>query len=169
MEQVAPHLLKHSYSEPHWSKRNGAVLGYEKVTLFGLPVIAQRRIQYWRVDAELARDLFIRHALVEGDWRTHHKFFARNRQVLQEIDELETRLRRRDLRVSDEDLFDFYDARIPASVVSERHFDRWWKKARTTDPTLLDFDPEALIEADAEQLDDAAFPTTWRHGPSSCR
>ncbi|MGR6901726.1 ATP-dependent RNA helicase HrpA [Glutamicibacter sp. BSL13] len=164
VEQVAPHLLKHSYSEPHWSKRNGAVLGYEKVTLFGLPVIAQRRIQYWRVDAELARDLFIRHALVEGDWRTHHKFFARNRQVLQEIDELETRLRRRDLRVSDEDLFDFYDARIPASVVSERHFDRWWKKARTTDPTLLDFDPEALIEADAEQLDDAAFPTTWRHG-----
>lgn len=164
VEQIAPHLLKHSYSEPHWSKRNGAVLGYEKVTLFGLPVIAQRRIQYWRVDAELARDLFIRHALVEGDWRTHHKFFARNRQVLADIEELETRLRRRDLRVSDEDLFDFYDARIPASVVSERHFDRWWKTARAEDPALLDFDPEALLEADAQQLDDAAFPKTWRHG-----
>ena len=164
VEQVAPHLLKRSYSEPHWSKNNGAVLGYEKVTLFGLPVIAQRRIQYWRVDAELARDLFIRHALVEGDWRTHHKFFARNRQVLAEIDELETRLRRRDLRVSDEDLFDFYDARIPASVVSERHFDRWWKKARATEPQLLDFDPEALLEPDAQELDDAAFPRTWHHG-----
>ena len=164
VEQVAPHLLKRSYSEPHWSKNSGAVLGYEKVTLFGLPVIAARRIQYWRIDAELARDLFIRHALVEGDWRTHHKFFARNRKVLAEIDELETRLRRRDLRVSDEDLFDFYDPRLPESIVSERHFDRWWKKTRTGQPTLLDFDPEALLEDEAKELDQGAFPTTWHHG-----
>ncbi|GAA1499148.1 ATP-dependent RNA helicase HrpA [Paeniglutamicibacter kerguelensis] len=164
VEEVAGDLLKRSYSEPHWSRNNGAVMGYEKVTLFGLPIVPRRRIQYSRVDPELCRELFIRHALVEGDWKTHHKFFARNRRVLEDIEELETRMRRRDLRVSDEDLFEFYDKRIGPDVVSERHFDRWWKAARHEDPTLLDFDPEALLLADAQELDETAFPRTWRHG-----
>ncbi len=164
VEEVAGDLLKRSYSEPHWSRNNGAVMGYEKVTLFGLPIVPRRRIQYSRVDPELCRELFIRHALVEGDWKTHHKFFARNRRVLEDIEELETRMRRRDLRVSDEDLFEFYDKRLGPDVVSERHFDRWWKTARHEDPTLLDFDPEALLLADAQELDETAFPRTWRHG-----
>ncbi|MFJ6416894.1 ATP-dependent RNA helicase HrpA [Paeniglutamicibacter sp. NPDC091659] len=164
VEEVAGDLLKRSYSEPHWSRNNGAVMGYEKVTLFGLPIVPRRRIQYSRVDPELCRELFIRHALVEGDWKTHHKFFARNRRVLEDIEELETRMRRRDLRVSDEDLFEFYDKRLGPNVVSERHFDRWWKTARHENPTLLDFDPEALLLADAQELDETAFPRTWRHG-----
>lgn len=164
VEEVAGDLLKRSFSEPYWSRNMGAVMGYEKVTLFGLPIVPRRRIQYSRVDPELCRDLFIRHALVEGDWKTHHKFFARNRRVLEDIEELETRMRRRDLRVSDEDLFEFYDARLGANVVSERHFDRWWKSARHKDPTLLDFDPEAMLAADATELDETAYPRTWRHG-----
>ncbi|MFF5793750.1 ATP-dependent RNA helicase HrpA [Paeniglutamicibacter sp. NPDC012692] len=164
VEEVAGDLLKRSYSEPHWSRNSGAVMGYEKVTLFGLPIVPRRRIQYSRVDPELCRELFIRHALVEGDWKTHHKFFARNRRVLEDIEELETRMRRRDLRVSDEDLFEFYDKRLGPNVVSERHFDRWWKTARHENPTLLDFDPEALLLADANELDETAFPRTWRHG-----
>ncbi|PQZ86200.1 ATP-dependent RNA helicase HrpA [Arthrobacter sp. MYb227] len=164
VEEVAGDLLKASFSEPYWSRNMGAVMGYEKVTLFGLPIVPRRRIQYSRVDPELCRDLFIRHALVEGDWKTHHKFFARNRRVLEDIEELETRMRRRDLRVSDEDLFEFYDARLGAEVVSERHFDRWWKSARHKDPTLLDFDPEAMLAADTTALDETAFPRTWRHG-----
>ncbi|PJJ43475.1 ATP-dependent helicase HrpA [Glutamicibacter mysorens] len=163
VEELAPHLLKRTHSEPHWSKRNGSVMGYEKVTLFGLPIVPRRQFHYWRVDKDLARELFIRHALVEGDWRTHHKFFAKNRALLEEVEELETRMRRHDLRISDEDLFAFYDARVGAEVYSERHFDRWWKKARAADPALLDFDPEALL-AETDAVDETAFPTTWKLG-----
>ncbi len=162
-EQVAPDLVKRSYSEPHWSTRQGAVMAYEKVTLYGVPIIAQRRINYGRVDPVVARELFIRHALVEGDWRTHHKFFHRNRALLHEVEELEARMRRRDLMVDDDTLFDFYDARVGTDVVSERHFDKWWKDARRDNPDLLDFDKSLLLSDDAEDLDEAAYPKTWLH------
>ncbi|UVJ38256.1 ATP-dependent RNA helicase HrpA [Arthrobacter sp. CJ23] len=162
-EQVAPDLVKRSYSEPHWSTRMGAVMAHEKVMLYGVPIIPSRRVNYSRVDPELSRELFIRHALVEGDWKTHHKFFHRNRALLHEIEELETRMRRRDILVDDETLFEFYDARVGKDVVSERHFDRWWKEARQAEPTLLDFDQSLLISEDAESLDDSAYPKTWLH------
>ena len=163
-EQVAPHLVKRSYSEPHWSKKMGSVMAYEKVTLYGVPIVPARRINYGRIDRELSREMFIRHALVEGDWRTHHKFFSRNRALLEEVEELENRLRRRDIRVDDETLFDFYDERIGADVVSERHFDKWWKQARRDNPALLDFDHALLLGDDANELDEAAFPKTWQQG-----
>jgi ATP-dependent helicase HrpA len=162
-EQVAPDLVKRSYSEPHWSTRQGAVMAYEKVTLYGVPIIAQRRINYGRVDPVVARELFIRHALVEGDWKTHHKFFHRNRALLQEVEELEARMRRRDLLVDDETLFEFYDARIGPEVVSERHFDKWWKDARQENPDLLDYDKSLLLSDDADNLDVSAYPKTWLH------
>ncbi|MHC6592356.1 ATP-dependent RNA helicase HrpA [Arthrobacter sp. C152] len=162
-EQVAPDLVKRSYSEPHWSTRQGAVMAYEKVTLYGVPIIAQRRINYGRVDPVVARELFIRHALVEGDWRTHHKFFHRNRALLNEVEELEARMRRRDLLVDDETLFEFYDARIGQDVVSERHFDKWWKDARRGNPDLLDFDKSLLLSDDADGLNESAYPKTWLH------
>lgn len=162
-EQVAPDLVKRSYSEPHWSTRQGAVMAYEKVTLYGVPIIAQRRINYGRVDPVVARELFIRHALVEGDWKTHHKFFHRNRALLQEVEELEARMRRRDLLVDDETLFEFYDARLGPDVVSERHFDKWWKEARQANPDLLDYDKSLLLSDDADNLDVSAYPKTWLH------
>ncbi len=162
-EQVAPDLVKRSYSEPHWSTRQGAVMAYEKVTLYGVPIIAQRRINYGRVDPVVARELFIRHALVEGDWKTHHKFFHRNRALLHEVEELEARMRRRDLLVDDETLFEFYDARIGPDAVSERHFDKWWKEARQKTPDLLDYDKSLLLSDDADGLDDSAYPKTWLH------
>lgn len=161
-EQVAPHLVKRTYSEPHWS-RQGAVLAHEKVTLYGVPIIPDRRVNYGRIDPELSRELFIRHALVEGEWRTHHKFFHRNRALLQEIEELETRMRRRDILVDDQTLFEFYDARLGADVVSERHFDKWWKDARQANPTLLDFDESLLMSDEAEDLDESAYPKVWLH------
>lgn len=163
VEQVAPDLVKRSYSEPHWSSRQGAVMAHEKVTLYGVPIIPNRRVNYGRIDPELSRELFIRHALVEGEWKTHHKFFHRNRALLQEIEELETRMRRRDILVDDQTLFEFYDARVGKDVVSERHFDKWWKDARQADPTLLDFDQSLLMSEDAEALDDSAYPKTWLH------
>jgi ATP-dependent helicase HrpA len=162
-EQVAPHLIKRSYSEPHWSTKMGAVMAYEKVTLYGVPIIAQRRINFGKVDPVLARELFIRHALVQGEWKTHHKFFHRNRALLQEVEELEARMRRRDLMVDDETLFEFYDARVGKDVVSERHFDKWWKDARQQDPALLDFDEALLLSEDADALDESAYPKTWLH------
>ncbi|HET8880464.1 MAG TPA: ATP-dependent RNA helicase HrpA, partial [Arthrobacter sp.] len=162
-EQVAPDLVKRSYSEPHWSKKMGAVMAHEKVTLYGVPIIPSRRVNYGRVDPELSRELFIRHALVEGDWQTHHKFFHRNRALLQEIEELEARMRRRDILVDDEALFEFYDARVGKDVVSERHFDKWWKDARQQDPSLLDFEKSLLISEDADALDDSAYPKAWQH------
>ncbi|MGG5171672.1 ATP-dependent RNA helicase HrpA [Pseudarthrobacter sp. J1738] len=162
-ELVAPDLVKRSYSEPHWSSRSGSVMAYEKVLLYGVPIVAQRRINYARIDPELCRELFIRHALVEGEWRTHHKFFHRNRALLQEVEELETRMRRRDILVDDEALFEFYNARIGKEVVSERHFDKWWKEARAQDAALLDFDQSLLINPEAEALDDTAYPKVWRH------
>ncbi|WP_066292522.1 ATP-dependent RNA helicase HrpA [Arthrobacter sp. B6] len=162
-EQVAPDLVKRTYSEPHWSTKMGAVMAYEKVTLYGVPIIPQRRVNYSRVDPVLARELFIRHALVEGDWKTHHKFFHRNRALLLEVEELEARMRRRDLLVDDETLFEFYDARIGPEVVSERHFDKWWKDARQKNPDLLDYDKSLLLNDDADDLDEAAYPKTLLH------
>ncbi|WP_251042644.1 ATP-dependent RNA helicase HrpA [Arthrobacter sp. ISL-69] len=162
-EQVAPDLVKRSYSEPHWSKKMGSVMAHEKVTLYGVPIIPSRQINYGKVDPELCRELFIRHALVEGDWQTHHKFFHRNRALLHEVEELEARMRRRGILVDDETLFGFYDARIGKDVVSERHFDKWWKEARQQDPALLDFDQALLISEDADALDDSAYPKTLLH------
>ncbi|MGM7670092.1 ATP-dependent RNA helicase HrpA [Microbacterium sp. A93] len=156
-------LAKRTYNEPHWSQRSGSVVAREKVTLFGLTLIPDRSVQFWRIDPVGSRELFIRHALVEGDWKTRHHFFARNRRALAEVEDLETRLRRRDLRVSDQDLFDFYDARLPATVVSERHFDSWWKKTRQKNPDLLDFDPQSLLAVDTGELDTDQFPTVFHH------
>ncbi len=118
VEPLAEHLLKRTYGEPHWEKDQAAVMAYETVTLYGVPIVAQRKVNYGRIDPEASRELFIRNALVEGDWRTHHKFFADNRKLLTEVEELEHRARRRDILVDDETLFDFYDQRVPEHVVS---------------------------------------------------
>src|SRR5690606_39131124 len=118
IEPLAGHLVKRTYSEPHWERKQGAVLAYERVTLYGLPIVVRRKVNYGRIDPVVAREMFIRHALVEGDWDTHHAFFAQNRRLLEEVADLEHRARRRDILVDDQTLFDFYDQRIPAEVVS---------------------------------------------------
>lgn len=165
VEPLAQHLLKRTYSEPHWEKDAAAVMAYEKVTLYGVPLIAQRKVNYGRIDAEVSRDLFIRNALVEGDWRTHHKFFAANRKLLTEVEELEHRARRRDILVDDETLFDFYDQRVPEDVVSGAHFDSWWKKKQREEPELLDFERSMLINERAGDVSKDDYPDTWRQGP----
>ncbi|WP_217208810.1 ATP-dependent RNA helicase HrpA [Streptomyces sp. AC550_RSS872] len=164
VEPLAEHLLKRTYSEPHWEKDQAAVMAYEKVTLYGVPIIAQRKVNYGRIDPEVSRELFIRNALVEGDWRTHHKFFADNRKLLSEVEELEHRARRRDIVVDDETLFDFYDEKVPEHVVSGAHFDSWWKHKRHEQPDFLDFEREMLIRESAEAVTKADYPDTWRQG-----
>ncbi|MFE2603959.1 ATP-dependent RNA helicase HrpA [Streptomyces mirabilis] len=164
VEPLAEHLLKRTYSEPHWEKDQAAVMAYEKVTLYGVPIVAQRKVNYGRIDPETSRDLFIRNALVEGDWRTHHKFFADNRKLLTEVEELEHRARRRDILVDDETLFDFYDQRVPAHVVSGAHFDSWWKHKRHDEPELLDFERSMLINERAGDVSKADYPDSWHQG-----
>jgi ATP-dependent helicase HrpA len=164
VEPLAEHLVKRSYSEPHWSSKQGAVLAYEKVTLYGVPIVASRRIGYGRIDAELSRELFIRHALVQGEWRTHHAFFHANRELVDDVEELEHRARRRDILVDEETLFDFYDKRVPADVVSARHFDSWWKRARREAPDLLDFEAAMLVREDAGAVSAADYPDVWAAG-----
>ncbi|GAA2095064.1 ATP-dependent RNA helicase HrpA [Actinomadura alba] len=163
VEPLAGHLVKRSYSEPHWEKSQGAVMAYEKVTLYGVPIVASRKVGYGRIDPPLSRELFIRHALVEGDWETHHAFFHENRRLLDEVEDLEHRARRRDILVDDETLFGFYDERVPADVVSGRHFDAWWKKARSEQPDLLSFEKTMLINASAGDVSEEDYPDVWRH------
>ncbi|MEV0394726.1 ATP-dependent RNA helicase HrpA [Polymorphospora rubra] len=161
-EALAGHLVKRSYSEPHWEKKQASVVAHEKVTLYGVPLVTSRKVQFGRIDPELSRELFIRHALVEGDWETGHAFFAANRALLGEIEELEHRARRRDILVDDQTLFDFYDQRIPADVVSGRHFDTWWKRTRREQPELLTFGREMLVNAGRGGVDPGDYPDVWR-------
>jgi ATP-dependent helicase HrpA len=166
-EPLAEHLVKRTYSEPHWDARRGAAMALEKVTLYGLPIVTARRINYARVDPAAARDLFISGALVEGDWQTHHKFFHRNQELLEEAKELEDKVRRRGIVADDAALFEFYDQRIPKDVTSARHFDTWWKKVRAESPDLLTFTSADLVGPAAGQVEPANYPSRWGELPLS--
>jgi ATP-dependent helicase HrpA len=166
-EALAGSLARRTYSEPHWDARRGAAMATEKVTLYGLPIVAARPVQYGRVNPAAARELFIRSALVEGDWTTRHKFFHENRRLLDEAEDLERRARRRGIVADDDALFDFYDDRIPASITSARHFDSWWKKARQAEPELLTFSPAELVGPAAGQVRLADYPGCWGGLPLS--
>ncbi|HET6907765.1 MAG TPA: DUF3418 domain-containing protein, partial [Mycobacteriales bacterium] len=129
----------------------GAVMGYERVAIYGIPLVARRRVGWARVDPVMARELFIRHALVDGEWKSHHAFLDRNRTVALQARSLEDKLRRRDV-VDDDAVLAFYERRLPPSVVSARHFDAWWKTARREDPTLLDLSLSDLAPAQADEV-----------------
>ena len=166
-EPLAEHLVRRSYSEPRWDARRGAVLATEKVSLYGLPIVPARTVNFARIDPAAARELFIQHALVDGEWQTHHRFFSRNQRVLDEAASLEQKARRRGIVADDTVLFGFYDRRIPASVTSARHFDSWWKKTRAADPALLDLSLADLVGPAAEEIGPADYPASWGELPLS--
>ncbi|PNI02230.1 ATP-dependent RNA helicase HrpA [Vibrio diazotrophicus] len=161
IEPLAKHLIKRSYSEPHWSKKRAAVMAYEKVMIYGIAIVPKRLVNYGNIDPVLSREIFIRSALVEGEWETKHSFFKLNRSLLQEVEELEHKSRRRDILVDDEDLFQFYDQRVGTEVVSGRHFDTWWKATSKTSPELLNFEKEMLFKGDASHITDLDYPNFW--------
>ena len=163
VEKLGADLLKHNYSEPTWSRKRAAAIAHQKTTLYGVPIVADRTVPYHRVDPTAARDMFIRNALVAGDWNTHHAFFKTNAQALDDAAAYEEKARRRGLIVDEDTLFDFYDQRIPAKVTTGRHFDSWWKKERRLNPELLDFDPTKLID-DSHEVTEESFPDHWRKG-----
>ena len=164
IEPLSEHLIKKSYSEPRWSKSRGAVIADEKVSLYGVPIVAARPVNYGSIDPTVSREIFIQSALVEGDWNTKHKFFKENQRLVREVEELEHKSRRRDILVDDRTLFEFYDQRIGTEVVSQKHFDTWWKKAQQKDPELLNFERSFLINDDAEQVSKLDFPNFWHQG-----
>ena len=161
-ERVGAHLVKRTYSEPHWSRKRAAVMAHERVTLYGVPLVTDRLVAFGKIDRELSRELFIRHALVYGEWSSRHPFLGENQRLLEEAEELEHRARRRDIVVDEHTLFDFYDARVGAEVVSGAHFDQWWKQERRTRPDLLTFDPAMLTHDTAEEVRAEDFPEAWR-------
>src|SRR5690625_580096 len=160
VEEQGKHLIKRTYFEPFWSTKQGAAMAYERLLLFGLPIISRRRVLLARYEPAEARELFIRHALVEGEWRTHHKFFAENEALLTEVADVENRSRQRGLVADEEALFEFYDQRLPQNIVSARHFDTWWKKHRQKTPELLNFTRDLLLPADSG-IDSDLFPDVW--------
>ena len=159
IERAAGHLVQRTYSEPRWDPRRGAAVATERVTLYGLPLITARTVAYGQIDPVEARELFIQHALVEGEWTTRHRFLADNRQLLDEAHEVEQRARRHDLVVADDDIAEFYRQRIPADVVSARHFDSWWKHHRARQPDLLTFPQDFVLRHHTDTADE--FPDTW--------
>ncbi|WP_235001768.1 ATP-dependent RNA helicase HrpA [Arcanobacterium ihumii] len=166
IEHVAKHLVKKQYSEPFWSTRQGAAMVHEKVTLYGLTIVADRQVLLAKIgtpDAhELARELFIRHGLVENQWRSHHAFVKNNRQEMEAAHEVEARTRQHGLVADDAALFTFFDERVPDSIVSGRHFDTWWKKAQHDAPELLNFTQDFLLGGTTANEGD--FPEEWIQG-----
>ncbi len=164
IEPLAKHLIKRSYSEPHWSKKRAAVMAHEKVMLYGVPIVPKRLVNYGPIDAVVSREIFLRSALVEGEWDTKHAFFKQNRKLLAEVEELEHKSRRRDILVDDDELFDFYDQRVETNVVSGRHFDTWWKTASKDNKELLNFEKEMLFRGDASHVTELDYPNFWHQG-----
>ncbi|GAA1783718.1 MAG: ATP-dependent RNA helicase HrpA [Actinobacteria bacterium] len=160
-EQAGAHLVKRDYSEPRWSRKQGSVVATERVTLYGVPLVVDRSVQFGRIDPELSRDLFIRHALVEDDWESQHAFVKANRALRQRIEALEDKARRRDIVADDRQLAAFFDERIPPGIVSAQHFDRWWKGEQRHRPKLLTFTEADLTREDGSGVAGADYPGTW--------
>ncbi|OUE46203.1 ATP-dependent RNA helicase HrpA [Billgrantia desiderata SP1] len=158
IEPVAGHLVKRSHSEPHWEMKRAQVVAKEQVTLFGLPIVSGRSVHYGPIAPRESRELFIRRALVEGDFRTKGEFFDYNRALVEEVEELEDRARKRDILVDEETLFAFYDERIPEDIVNGKGFEAWRSKAEAKDPAILKFDRAALLAREAAEVTQAQYP-----------
>ncbi|MGM7679674.1 ATP-dependent RNA helicase HrpA [Microbacterium sp. A94] len=168
-ESLAGDLAKRSISEPHWSKDAGSAIAYEKVTLFGVEIVPRRSIQFARVDRAASREMFLRHALVEGEWdpsrldKRVSAFWRSNHELRKRLEKLEERERRRDILAGDEEVFRFYDERVPADVFDVRSFEKWWRESLQQTPKLLVMRESDLIEDD-ERADQNEFPTRWTQG-----
>ena len=158
IERVGRHLIKKSYSEPHWEKKAGAVMAMEKGTIYGLTVYAQRKVTYTDKDPSLCRELFIREALVNGEFETQAPFFRHNQQLVREIRNLEHKARRLDVLVDDELIVQFYDHHLPEEVVSAVTFEQWRKKAEKENPKMLYLSREELMRHEASGITTEYFP-----------
>lgn len=158
VESLAGHLVKRSYSEPHWQARKGMVGAYEKVSLFGLPVVARRKVNYGPINPEEAREIFIRFGLVEGEVYTRAPFWGHNKELIADVHAMEAKSRRRDILVDEEAIYGFYNSRLPAHVVSTQSLEKWLKKIKDKQPKLLYMSMQDLLRKDTEHVSQAQFP-----------
>ena len=163
-EALAGDRAVHSISDPHWERKQGAAVAFERVTLYGLLLVERRRVQLSRFDPVHARELFIRHALVAGEWDSPQAFDRENRKLRKRLEQVEEATRRRDILRDDESVYEFYDARIPEKVVSTRSFEGWWRTERREHPELLTMSEQDLVEGDPARVDRQQFPREWHSG-----
>jgi ATP-dependent helicase HrpA len=173
-EPIAGDLVKRTYGEPRWEQRQGAAIADERVTLFGLPIVEKRRIQYARLNPAHARDLFLEHAMLAGEWQREvgrdplYGFDRVNRRLRTELDEDAERTRSRP--VDEQAILDFYDDRVPADVTDVRRFETWWRTAREEAPDLLTMRRADLLDEEVQpEVDERDFPPTWQQGDQRLR
>lgn len=160
VEQLAASLLRHHYTEPHWEQKAAQVAAFERTSLYGITITPRRKVNYSKIDPEICRELFIRHALVYGEYRTTAPFFAHNADLISDIETLEAKGRRRDILADEQRLFDFYAERLPASVVNGHSFERWRKQAEHQTPQLLFLTRDYLMQREAGHERSGQFPDT---------
>ncbi|MEI7495940.1 MAG: ATP-dependent RNA helicase HrpA, partial [Betaproteobacteria bacterium] len=168
LEQVGAHLLRKQLLDPHWEKKSGEVIALERATLYGLVVYSGRRVPFGKVDPQTAREIFIREALVEGQWETNLTFLDANHRMIAKVEELEHKSRRQDVLVDDELIYAFYDQQIPADVCSGRLLEAWYKNEVKRQPSLLVLSREELMRHEAAGITTQAFPKTLRLGGTDC-
>lgn len=163
IEPLAIHLIKKQYSEPRWSKKQGTTIANEKVTLFGLPIVNSRLVNYHRIDPKLSRELFIKHGLVEGDIDAKYDFLLINQKLVDEVLELEHKSRRQDILVDETLLFEFYDNKIPLTVTGQKEFETWFKQEKVLNTGHLTLTKEMLINPNADRVTKNDYPDYWQY------
>lgn len=161
---LAQHLVNRSYSEPHWQKKAGAVMAFEQQTLYGLTIVSRKSVQFNKIDAKLSREIFIRSALVEQQLGQSESFLNFNQKLIDEVQDLEHKARRRDILVDEETLMDFYHQRLPDNITSRVEFNTWWKSKKKTEPKYLHMDKAALMQHDAAHISKDNYPDVWQQG-----
>jgi ATP-dependent helicase HrpA len=164
IEPMAGHLIKRHYSEPHWEKKQGAVMAFEQVTLYGLVIVSKRKIHFKAIEPLTCRALFIRHALVEGDASIRENFFKHNHDLVKSIEQLEQKARRRDFLIDEQQLVDFYEQKLPEQVICQKSFLGWWKKAKKTDDLQLNFSEAFLLNQEKATVSQLEYPDMWQQG-----
>ena len=164
IEPLAGHLIKKNHFEPHWEKKRGQVVAYEQVTLYGMIVVGRRPVHYGPIDPPAARELFIREGLVRGEMHSRARALSANRELLERLDELEAKARRRDILADEETLFDYYAARLPADIYQTASFENWYKRESAKDPQLLIMREEDVLAREASEVTAAQYPDYLRIG-----
>ncbi|MEQ5874102.1 ATP-dependent RNA helicase HrpA [Pseudoalteromonas sp. NFXS39] len=162
VEGFAQHLVKRSYSEPHWEKKPGAVIAFEQQTLYGLLIVNKRRCVYSNIDPKVSRELFIRTALVEQELGQNEGFLQYNQELIEDIQVLENKSRRRDILVDEQTLFEFYDKKIPQDINNRAAFNKWWKGQKQKDKRFLHMSREELMQHGADHVTEFDYPDTWQ-------
>ncbi|MBL4822238.1 MAG: ATP-dependent RNA helicase HrpA [Colwellia sp.] len=162
IEPLAEHLLKRSYSEPHWEKKQGAVMAFEQVTLYGLSIVTKRKINFNKIEPHTCRELFIREALVNGDSFIKENFLQQNQTLVASIEALEQKARRKDFLIDEQQLVDFYIDKLPETVICQRSFLAWWQKSKQKNSQLLNFTKEFLLNESSNELSITEYPDIWQ-------